>query len=419
MQVLNNSVMLGVPMCAPNFKFRPFPWDFVGSAVGGLFGSIGNIISTNNTNRANLEMQEKTNQANRDIAAAQNATNISIANAANRSNERMLSTQNQFNEMMWKKTNEYNSPLAQKQRLLAAGINPNIVLGQSPVATAETISSSPAAPAEVAQQVTPHMESTRFDAPDFSGLANVLPAALNSVFQSENIKEKREDVKEKQFNNEWRLFNQKLDVIKKNAEIDKMVHDGMLSKYNANVVKENLDRMVRKSSALDDRIDKENSKLDADTNSLNEDVARAKEQSARDDVRLKLESYFQQTQRINANANMVNAKANDRMSKANIAWSIEQCIALRTSTIDAHNESQLRQVGEKLDNYVKGATSRGIIKRDVLQTALMALDYEHLDRKVQSFFNKFLENTLGVSTTDITNALSGVAGAYVGAKAGR
>lgn len=49
-------------------------------------------------------------------------------NKANEANLQLAREQNDWNEKMWEKNNEYNSPVAQKQRLIEAGINP---LGQN------------------------------------------------------------------------------------------------------------------------------------------------------------------------------------------------------------------------------------------------------------------------------------------------
>ncbi len=47
----------------------------------------------------------------------------------------------EFTEKMWNKTNRYNSPLAQRKRLAAAGLNPNLVYGSgNPVGSASTMS---------------------------------------------------------------------------------------------------------------------------------------------------------------------------------------------------------------------------------------------------------------------------------------
>lgn len=67
-----------------------------------LFGGLLSSIGAHETNKTNLKIARETNQANR----------------ANQE------YQNDWNLNMWNMQNEYNSPLAQRQRLEAAGLNP-------------------------------------------------------------------------------------------------------------------------------------------------------------------------------------------------------------------------------------------------------------------------------------------------------
>lgn len=75
--------------------------DLFNSATS-LFGGFLNSKGIRETNKTNLQIARETNQANRDNQEYQN----------------------EFNLNMWNKANEYNSPLAQRQRLEAAGLNP-------------------------------------------------------------------------------------------------------------------------------------------------------------------------------------------------------------------------------------------------------------------------------------------------------
>ena len=63
----------------------------VGTGVGALVGGIGNLIGTNSANKQNMKLQKQ---------------------------------QQDFNVQLWNMQNAYNTPEAQKQRLLAAGLNP-------------------------------------------------------------------------------------------------------------------------------------------------------------------------------------------------------------------------------------------------------------------------------------------------------
>lgn len=81
-------------------------WQFLLPALGSAASSI--IGSTVNSN-ANAKAQDRANAANMELAKYQNQANIDL----------------------WNKQNEYNTPQAQKSRLLAAGLNPALMYGQS------------------------------------------------------------------------------------------------------------------------------------------------------------------------------------------------------------------------------------------------------------------------------------------------
>lgn len=70
----------------------------IGSAISGIAGAGATIAAS----KYNLQAQREANQANRELAEQQN----------------------QWNLEQWHRENEYNSPAAQRQRMLAAGINP-------------------------------------------------------------------------------------------------------------------------------------------------------------------------------------------------------------------------------------------------------------------------------------------------------
>lgn len=58
-----------------------------------------------------------------------NMQNRRSQNAANRLNYQMQQEQNAWNEKMWHMNNEYNTPANQMKRLLAAGLNPDLMYG--------------------------------------------------------------------------------------------------------------------------------------------------------------------------------------------------------------------------------------------------------------------------------------------------
>lgn len=109
-------------------------WSALGAGINGLFGlgsSVMNAASQNQANKYNLQAQRETNQANMAI----NQSQLDYA-------QKMYQDQVAQQWKMFNTTNAYNSPAAQKQRYLDAGLNPYIMMGSQPAASA---SSMPAA----------------------------------------------------------------------------------------------------------------------------------------------------------------------------------------------------------------------------------------------------------------------------------
>lgn len=118
-------------------------WTALGAGISGLFGvgsSAMNAESQNQANKYNLQAQRETNQANMAI----NQSQLDYA-------QKMYQDQVSQQWKMFNTTNAYNSPAAQKQRYLDAGLNPYIMMGSQPAASA---SSMPAAgvPAQLPMQ---------------------------------------------------------------------------------------------------------------------------------------------------------------------------------------------------------------------------------------------------------------------------
>lgn len=120
--------------------------DFI-PVFGDIASSIGNSISTNKANKANMAINRMNNEFN--AAEAEKAR--------------------QFQLDMWNKTNEYNSASAQRSRLEEAGLNPYLMMngGSSGVAQSSGSSSPASASAPLSMQRQ-----------DFSGLSNTLSSAL-------------------------------------------------------------------------------------------------------------------------------------------------------------------------------------------------------------------------------------------------
>jgi hypothetical protein len=126
--------------------------DFI-PVVGDVASAVGNIVSTNKTNKNNMAI----NQMNNEFNAAE------------------AEKSRQFQLDMWNRTNDYNAASSQRQRLEEAGLNPYLMMNGGSAGIAQSSgSSSPAAAA-------PPLAMQR---QDFSGLSNTLSTALQIANQT-------------------------------------------------------------------------------------------------------------------------------------------------------------------------------------------------------------------------------------------
>lgn len=126
--------------------------DFL-PVVGDIASSIGNAVSTNKTNNANMAINRMNNEFN--SAEAEKAR--------------------QFQLDMWNKSNDYNSASAQRSRLEAAGLNPYLMMNGGSAGVAQSSGSS--APATASAPLSMQRQ-------DFSGLSNTLSSALQIANQT-------------------------------------------------------------------------------------------------------------------------------------------------------------------------------------------------------------------------------------------
>lgn len=127
-------------------------FDFI-PVVGDVASAIGNVVSTNKTNKANMAINQMNNEFN--AAEAEKAR--------------------QFQLEMWNRTNEYNSASAQRSRLEEAGLNPYLMMNGGSAGIAQSAGSS--APASAAPPLSMQRQ-------DFSGFSNTLSSALQIANQT-------------------------------------------------------------------------------------------------------------------------------------------------------------------------------------------------------------------------------------------
>lgn len=126
--------------------------DFI-PVVGDVASAIGNVVSTNKTNKSNMAINRMNNEFN--AAEAQKARDFQLD--------------------MWNRENEYNTASAQRQRLSEAGLNPYLMMSGGNAGTASSVGST--SPASAASPLSMQRQ-------DFSGLSNTLSTALQIANQT-------------------------------------------------------------------------------------------------------------------------------------------------------------------------------------------------------------------------------------------
>ena len=165
--------------------------------IPAAIGAVGSVVSS----LFNSSSQNK--NVDKQIAATKSENEKSRAH-----NLMLAELQNKWNTEQWAKENEYNSPSAQMSRYLAAGLNPDLIYGQSNTSAQLSGSLSSGAPAQPA------------DMSAYGRKQSVVGKALESLdpFMYEQLRgmrlsndEKEEDVISKRFANDFEAFLREVD----------------------------------------------------------------------------------------------------------------------------------------------------------------------------------------------------------------
>ena len=168
--MLNFKIVIGEPLNCGSPSRKMIDPLVTAGIIAGAGSLIGSIIGGSSSASA----QDRANQ-----------TNLQIARETNASNEKLWQNQANYQTQMWNETNEYNSPQKQKERLLAAGINPSAVFGNGSMAEASNLSSPSANPA-----VGAHVEPVNYAAGIGEGISNGLNAFFDSQLKTKEIERK-------------------------------------------------------------------------------------------------------------------------------------------------------------------------------------------------------------------------------------
>lgn len=116
-------------------------------------------------------------------SAISGAFSLGGAALQNKYNKEMAALQNQYNIDMWNMQNEYNTPTAQMQRLVDAGLSPNLAYGQ----VSSGVSSK--APDQIAPQMVEGLSAM--------GKSNIFTSALSQALSILSLKK---DIEQKDAN---------------------------------------------------------------------------------------------------------------------------------------------------------------------------------------------------------------------------
>lgn len=202
-----------------------------GSILGSLFGGISQNKSVKNTNKTNLE-----------IADRNNATSMAIAQANNELQREMIKYNNEWSRNtaveMFNLENFYNTPAAQKERLLAAGLNPYALASDGAIGASAGDIATPSASSSGISPSMPSLTTPTMQAPPSvlgamfgslesitKSLQNVSQSGLNKV-QSDRLhtllggelNKLLADVNNVELENQIKSFNFELDKVYANNE---------------------------------------------------------------------------------------------------------------------------------------------------------------------------------------------------------
>lgn len=138
-----------------------------GTAIAGAISGIGSLFNGGMSVRA----VKRYNKGQMQIAQLNNEWNANQAALNRQWEESQVAKQNQWNLDQWNRENEYNSPVAQAERLKAAGINPAFMSADGNTAGSVT-SASPGSVASPTAS-TPNMMPATFGV-DLNGVANAV-----------------------------------------------------------------------------------------------------------------------------------------------------------------------------------------------------------------------------------------------------
>lgn len=192
----------------------------------------------------------------------------------NEGNMRLAEYQYQKNLEMWNRQNEYNNPVAQMERLKAAGLNPNMVYGNG--SAANQASNAPSYEA-------PRLESYQGFSRDFQGAANAFMSSQLTAQQVKNMEEQNSLLRIDQTAKTQQVIQKNLEIVRKMMENKAYAEDydsmRALTRWNTQIAESNtrkLESEIMLNMSKDANLQAENYLIQARTALTNQEFERVR-----------------------------------------------------------------------------------------------------------------------------------------------
>lgn len=294
-----------------------------GAAAGAAVSLMGNLIGSGMTNKRMRAAQRRQHEYAVDL----------------------MERQQQYNIENFNMENEYNSPLAQRERMKAAGLNPNFVDGLSPVVGQLD---SPAVASGAAGEVAPSgLDNIANAAATFASIKRENDLAKSQIKLNESAKEKNIadankaasdtamndnkiqymwDYQAPNTNSQTLYYNQQRD--ESIARVNEINQNLIFTKEKVEAFVKSIDSAIKKNEAeitnmeelrrfVEERLPYEIAKLDADTKKAAVDAYCNEILARNDSMRVRIEQQNANANTMNAGSNRITALANRRNAETN------------------------------------------------------------------------------------------------------
>lgn len=248
------------------------PWNAIAAGISGLFG--------NSSTDKQLKAQAVENEKNRQY------------------NLQLAKMQNQWNVDQWNRENEYNSPAQQMARYKAAGLNPDLIYGQSNTSSQLSGSLTSGAPSSP-QDMSPMARKVSPLAGAFGSIAQsrLLDAQIRNI--DADTEKKKNEATGQGYQNE---------ILKSDAAFREAINQGTLDLGNMQI--KGIEANVLKTDAETEKIRNEISLLKKEIDSFQDKMKKVRSETALLNEKVKTE--------------LVNRALNSRQVEASIALTAAQ-----------------------------------------------------------------------------------------------